>query len=117
MILSEGGGTRADAAIKPLEMENAYPEPTMFGPMPAYGFYLRHVKGIQVSNVEVRTVKEDARPAFILDDVEHADFIHVKTQPGPAGHAFALENVRDFSIDLSRPIPDTYLENVTEKTL
>jgi polygalacturonase len=117
IILSQGGGTQADAAIKPPEKENGYPEPTMFGPMPAYGFYIRHVKGIQVSNVEVRTMKEDARPAFILDDVEHADFIHVKTRRAPAGRVFALENAQDFSIYLSRPIADTHLESVKEKNL
>jgi len=115
MILSHGGGTSEDAAIKPPEKENGYPEPNMFGAMPAYGFYFRHIKGLQVSDVEVRTMKADARPAFVLDDVEHADFIHVKTQPG--GEAFALENVRDFNIYLSRPVPETHLENVTEKKL
>ncbi len=117
ILLSEGGGTREDAAIKPAEKADGYPEPTMFGPMPAYGFYVRHVKGLQASNVEVRTMKEDARPALILDDVEHADFIHIKTPRAPAGSAFALENVKDFSIYLSRPIADTHLENVTEKAL
>ena len=115
MILSHGGGTSEDAAIKPPEKENGYPEPNMFGAMPAYGFYFRHIKGLQVSDVEVRTMKADARPAFVLDDVEHADFIHVKTQPG--GEAFGLENVRDFNVYLSRPVPETHLENVTEKKL
>ncbi|MEJ2009530.1 MAG: glycoside hydrolase family 28 protein, partial [Acidobacteriota bacterium] len=50
IVLSEGGGTSQDVAIKPPERENAYPEPTMFGPMPAYGFFVRHVKGFQVSD-------------------------------------------------------------------
>jgi len=117
IILSQGGGTPEDAAIKPPEKADGYPEPTMFGPMPAYGFYIRHVKGLQVSNVEVRTMKEDARPAFILDDVEHADFIHVKMQPAPAGQAFSLENVQDFNVYLSRPVPETHLESVTGKKL
>ncbi|TAM79243.1 MAG: glycoside hydrolase family 28 protein [Acidobacteria bacterium] len=115
MIFSEGGGTSEDAAIKPEEKENAYPEPNMFGAMPAYGFYFRHVKGLQVSDVEVRTMKEDARPAFVLDDVEHADFIHVKAQTGTG--AFALDKVRDFNVYLSRPVPETHLESVTGKTL
>jgi len=115
MILSQGGGTSADAAIKPAEKEGAYPEPNMFGTMPAYGFYFRHLKGLQLSDVEVRTMKDDARPAFVLDDVEHADFIHVKTQTG-AG-AFALDNVKDFNVYLSRPIPETHLENAAGKKL
>jgi polygalacturonase len=117
IILSQGGGTSEDAAIKPPEKENAYPEPNMFGPMPAYGFYFRHVKGLQVSDVEVRTMKVDARPAFVLDDVEHADFIHVKTQTGAGERTFALENVKDFNVYLSRPVPETHLESVTTKEI
>lgn len=115
IILSQGGGTSEDAAIKPAEKEGAYPEPNMFGTMPAYGFYFRHVKGLQVSDVEVRTMKDDARPAFVLDDVEGADFIHVKTQTGTG--AFALDNVKDFNVYLSRPIPETHLESATAKKL
>jgi polygalacturonase len=115
IIYNQGGGTSEDAAIKPPERENAYPEPTMFGPMPAYGFYLRHIRGIQMSDVELRTMKEDARPAIVMEDVEGADFIHLKTQTGTG--AFALENVKDFNVYLSRPLPETHLENVTEKKL
>ena len=115
IIYNQGGGTSADAAIQPPELENHYPEPNMFGPMPAYGFYFRHIKGLQVSDVEVRTMKEDGRPAFVLEDVDGADFVHFKKQPGTS--AFSLNNVKDFNVYLSRPVPETHLENVTEKKL
>ncbi len=45
MIFNQGGGTREDAAIKPPEKPLGHPYHTMFGPMPAYGFFIRHVKG------------------------------------------------------------------------
>jgi len=115
IIYNQGGGTSEDAAIKPPELEKHYPEPTMFGPMPAYGFFFRHINGLQVSDVEVRTMKQDARPAFVLDDVDHADFIHVRKQAGTG--AFALNNVKDFNVYLSRPVPETHLESVTGKKL
>jgi hypothetical protein len=67
--LHAGGGSAADAARKPPENEGNYPEPDMFGVMPAYGFYLRHVKGVTMQNVEMSTLKPDARPAVITDDV------------------------------------------------
>src|SRR5579871_2178867 len=38
--------------------------------MPSHGFYVRHVKGIQFDNIEIRAQKEDQRPAFILDNVD-----------------------------------------------
>ena len=63
----EGGGTKEDATIKPPEKADGYPEPGMFGKMPSYGFYLRHVEGIEITNVKLSYQKGDARPAFGLD--------------------------------------------------
>lgn len=114
-ILSQGGGTTEDAGIVPPEKENGYPEPTMFGTMPSYGFYIRHVRGLWMSNIEVEYAKEDFRPAFVLDDVEGADFIHIKAQHAADVPVFALNSVADFNTYLSRPIPDTHLESVKQK--
>jgi polygalacturonase len=117
LILSQGGGKWREAFHKPPEKAGSYPESTMFGTMPASGFYIRHVRGIQMSHVEVRTIEEDARPTFILDDVEHADFINVKTSRAAGEEIFAVENVRDFNVYLSRPLSETHLESVIEKKL
>jgi polygalacturonase len=116
-ILSQGGGTKEEAGIVPPEKEKGYPEPTMFGTMPSYGFYIRHVKGIEMGNIEVKYMKEDFRPAFALMDVQGADFIHVKAQHPSDVPVFTLRNVRDFNVYLSRPMPETHLENVEQKTL
>jgi polygalacturonase len=116
-VLHQGGGTKDDAAIEPPEKENGYPEPNMFGTLPAYGFYLRHVKGLEMSNIEVRYEKEDQRPAFVLDDVKGADFIHMKAERGEGVAAFAMKNVADFNVYLSRPVPDTHLERAEQKNL
>ncbi len=77
-IQHRGGGTKEQAAAQPLEDEQKYPEPNMFGDMPSQGFYVRHVKNIEMSNVEIAAMADDARPAFILQDVDGADFFHVK---------------------------------------
>src|SRR5438067_3167341 len=58
-IQHQGGGAHETAALRPVEKENAYPEPNMFGNMPSHGFYVRHVKGIELSNVEIETLKPD----------------------------------------------------------
>lgn len=78
-IQHRGGGTKEQAAISPPEDERKYPEPNMFGTMPSQGFYLRHVRNIDVSDVEVAAISKDARPAFVLQNVDGADFFHVKT--------------------------------------
>jgi hypothetical protein len=115
-IQHRGGGTKESAAIVVPEIENVYPEPNRFGPMPAHGFFIRHVKGIDMRDIEIKPLQEDLRPAFVLNDVEGADFTHVKV-PQNAGGSFALKNVWDFSVSQSRPTADTYLENETERTI
>lgn len=63
------GGAAETAAIEPPELEDAYPEPGMFGPMPAHGLYIRHAGNIEVSNFEVAATAADARPAVVLDEL------------------------------------------------
>jgi hypothetical protein len=66
-----GGGKLEDAQVQLPEKESAYPEMSMFGPlMPAYGLYLRHVRGVSFNNVQVTLGSPDARPPLVLVDVE-----------------------------------------------
>ncbi|MGH9407692.1 MAG: rhamnogalacturonidase [Terriglobia bacterium] len=116
-ILSQGGGTKEQAAIEPAEKETGYPEPTMFGPMPCYGFYVRHVKNLEMSNVEVQYASDDFRPAFVLDDVAGADFVHVKAQHAPSVPVFSLRGVTAFNTYISHPIPDTHLDSAQRKDI
>ncbi len=116
-VLHQGGGTREDAAISPTEQENGYPDPNRFGTMPAYGFYIRHVTRLEMNHIDVRYEKEDFRPAFVLEDVQGADFLRIKTQRAAGVPTFVLRKVGDFSTYLSRPVPDTHLENVTQEAL
>lgn len=116
-IFYQGGGTKEQAALQPPEKENEYPEPSMFGEIPAYGFFIRHVKGIELSNIELGYLTEDLRPPFILDDVRGADFQHVKAQHAPEVPTFVLKNVEDFKIHQCGAVPDTRLERVEQKKL
>jgi hypothetical protein len=116
-ILHEGGGTRESASIQPEELENVYPDPNRFGAMPAHGFFIRHVQRLDMRDVDIRTVKEDLRPAFVLDDVAGADFVHVKAQLATGTPTLVLKNVKDFSINLSRPIPDLFLDTIELRRL
>jgi polygalacturonase len=115
-VESVGGAPTETAQIRPPEFENKYPEPGMFGPMPASGFFLRHVRSIEMSHVEIVTAKPDARPAFYLKNVERADFFAVTAPRGGDG-AFALHEVKDLRIGWSRAAPDTTLDTVDNRTL
>ncbi len=114
-IYYQGGGTKEQAAINPPEEEKEYPEPYRHGDMPSYGFFIRHAKGIEFTNVEVGYMKEDLRPAFVLDDVKGAEFNLVKAQHAPAVPTFSLKDVTDFSLFHSGSLPDLKLESVKEK--
>lgn len=92
-VQHQGGGTKEQAAIQPPEDEAKYPEPGMFGAMPSQGFFVRHVKDIEFTNIEILAEKDDARPVF------------------------ALEDVTDFAVRLSEPIPETRLGRVERKTI
>jgi len=78
-IYTKGGGKAQDASKVP-ELEKNYPEPSMFGTTAAYGFYIRHVDGLKLRDVEISYINEDARPAFVLDDVKGLDSHNVKGQ-------------------------------------
>ena len=116
-IYAKGGGTKEQAALEPPERENIYPEPSMFGDLPAYGFFIRHIKGLQMRDVEVSYISSDLRPAFVLNNVAGAEFIHVKAQREADVPAFVLKNVSDFSIQQSWPLPDQRLERVDARKL
>jgi polygalacturonase len=64
-----GGGTRAEARRAISEESAAYPEFKMFGKLPAYGFYCRHVKGLRLENVRTGFTRADDRPALVCDGV------------------------------------------------
>jgi polygalacturonase len=114
-VYSRGGGTKEQAALDPPEKEDTYPEPTMFGELPAYGFFIRHVKGLQMNDVQLTYLKEDARPPFILTDVVGADLLHMKAQRGQDVPTFVLQKVENFSIQQSWPLADTRIERAEAK--
>jgi polygalacturonase len=96
-ILYRGGGTTEDAAREPPENEAAYPEPSMFGTLPAYGFYLRHARNVTLREVEVGFSSEDLRPAFALHDVADVHFDHVRAGLAPRVPFALLKDVRGLS--------------------
>ncbi|HLI47313.1 MAG TPA: glycoside hydrolase family 28 protein [Chthonomonas sp.] len=55
------------------EQPKAYPEARMFGRLPAYGLYCRHVDGLRLSQLELVSKTPDGRPALVCDDVKDLD--------------------------------------------
>ena len=56
--------------------EKVYPEPWMFGTIPAKGFYIRHAKNITFDGVRFHFAQPDGRPLFVTDDAENIEYYH-----------------------------------------
>ena len=113
---------RAGASKEAIDKEvpqniDVYPDPYRWHSLPAYGMYFRYVKGLRVSDVVLRYMNRDERPAFVLDDVHDARFYHIDAQKGEDAPQFILKNVTDFSAQDVNGIDDTKLEKTEKKEL
>ncbi len=111
-----GGGTAEEAKALPTEQEDNYPDPGRFGITPCSGFFLRHMRHLEMSHVEIANTAPDVRPSFYLNGVERADFFAVTAPHGSDG-AFSLHDVKDLRIGWSRAAADTTLESADGKML
>jgi hypothetical protein len=109
-LLIKGGAPKEQAEIIVPEKENSYPDPQEFGKMPTYGFFIRHVKNIEMTNIEMKLENEDFRPPFILEDVKGASFINVKAPHAEGVPSFILKKVTNFKTIQCSPLPDKKIE-------
>lgn len=72
----DGGGTVAESLVEKPELVNEYPESTMLGDLPAYGFFVRHVDGITFRDVELSYNEEEHRPAMLFNDVKNLKLLN-----------------------------------------
>jgi hypothetical protein len=68
----------------------------MFGELPAWGFYVRHVEGLKMKNVIIKIRKDDYRPALVLDDVEDLKFENLKIRGDNKSEIIFMNDVRAF---------------------
>ena len=72
-----GGGTKADAAKTNIteyttdNLKGWWPEFSIVGTLPACGVYARHIDGLHLENVSVKTIASDARKMVVLSDVKN----------------------------------------------
>jgi polygalacturonase len=112
-----GGYAPANAVASPPELEDGYPENTMFGTLPAFGFFVRHAARLGLDDVQVRFSETDTRPAFVLTDVADADVHHVRADKAEGAPTFVLDSVTDFNLSASRPVTDAQLPRVSHQEL
>jgi polygalacturonase len=110
-LISNGGGTAKDAAINPQELGTGYPEPGAIGTLPAYGIYARHVRDLELANIQVSFLTNDLRPAAMFLDVQGLEIDNFKPQvaTGMQAAVFA-DNVGGISIRNSPALEKTKAE-------
>jgi hypothetical protein len=85
------GGAKLEPEARSVpEFENKYPDGDMFGALPAYGLYCRHVSDLMLDDIRLSLGQPDGRPAMILEDVAQIDLRNVLASPPTGG----LETVR-----------------------
>ncbi|MFO7791199.1 MAG: glycosyl hydrolase family 28 protein, partial [Bacteroidales bacterium] len=77
-IQYDGGGKKDWVTREVPENREDYPEFNMFGPLPAYGFYCRHVQNLELSDLSLSYKKDEPRPALYLENVENYDMNDLK---------------------------------------
>jgi hypothetical protein len=124
-----GGNRRADGwgtglppappdAFGVTENEDGYPEPTMFGTLPAYGLYVRHANRVTIDETDLSTISDkEARPPIILFDVHGAIFRNIRAQAAAGVPAFKLNNVSDFSTEKFIGVSDQQRNSVDEASI
>jgi hypothetical protein len=71
-LVFDGSGTKEEAFRVIPEKPASYPESTMFGILPAYGIFCRHVNGLKFHNIQLETSSPDYRHTIVFDDVDNA---------------------------------------------
>ncbi|GAB3658854.1 hypothetical protein GCM10028791_32060 [Echinicola sediminis] len=80
-----GGGSMADAARTDLPeytlevLKGWWPEFHLIGTLPASAFYFRHIEGLTLHHIAIKSKGEDKRPPVVLEDVKYHDISHVKS--------------------------------------
>ncbi len=104
-ITFAGGGVAADAEITVPEKPDSYPESTLFGKLPAFGMYLRHINNVSLNDVVLTTLIPDHRPALVADDVHGLHLSGFRAQGSLLQTAWlALHNTREAFITGAVPL-------------
>jgi polygalacturonase len=70
VALGASGGLTRRVTRRIPERARAYPQCTMFGALPAWALYARHVERIELDDVDARLAAPDARPWLVSEAVQ-----------------------------------------------
>ncbi len=118
-IVFEGGSRPGvveipiDSLDKVPERPSDYPEFSMFGELPAWGFYLRHAEGVQLKNVRLICQKPAYRPAIVADDTQGLHLEKLRIIQNNNKPLVVLRKAQGVLLEKSG-LPDTGIERVAD---
>jgi len=99
------------------EREKEYPEPSMFGMIPAYGFFIRHAQDVELKDIDVANMKEDRRPAFVLDSVEGVELQNCKAAKAGGVPTLVMMKAKGVSVSHCTGLTDFQGDTVSRKEM
>jgi polygalacturonase len=97
------------------EFEKGYPEPQKFGIIPAYGFFIRHVKNMELHNINLYLMGNESRPAMIVNDVNGIKLRNVTLEKDSNSASLVMKNVTNLSVKDSKPLKDKDVKQIQAK--
>lgn len=95
----EGGGMADLISRKIEEFPDKYPEHSMFGMLPAYGFFCRHVDGLDIDNMDLSYKNNEYRPALFIQEVKNARISDLKSSYEKGTKSMVIiDNSRDIIV-------------------
>jgi polygalacturonase len=89
--------------------------PRFIKPIPAYGVFVRHAKGVELHDVKLTFSAADQRPAVIARDVDGLVLDGLSAQKA-SGPSLELDTVKSLTIKGSAPLVDMTAPSVTKMT-
>jgi polygalacturonase len=107
-----GGGTKDLADREIPENPDKYPEQNMFGKLPAYGFYCRHLENITFNDIELDFINHDLRPAIVCDDITGLELYKIKARIAGNEPLIKCKNVKNMFVQscIAPPGIETFLQ-------
>lgn len=104
-IQFKGEGTHENAEKKIPEKPESYPNSHMYGMLPVYGFFCRHIKNLNFSNIQIDFENEDVRPALYAENIQGFSIVDFNAKISAEASAyFVFRNVRNAMIRGCRPL-------------
>lgn len=109
-ITLKGKGTIEESNKVIPELEENYPESTMWGSLPSYGFFIRHAKNILLQNIELKYINKELRPAIFCDDVAELNINLLRAEcDSEAKSLLDFTGVRNAAVSSSKSTSQTKL--------